>query len=240
MTFFFKSARTWGRLPLLAAFLFITACRGGELCGPLSNPETDVDADCVETDSDDCPRDYNPGQVDIDEDGVGNACDLNDGDASCGPAGTTCTAASSSISAPLDGNASYPEPSFLTSGGASSELPASCRAYLVACGGEFLGYLNADASDELSVADPDGNYGDSDSATSILNPLGFYGRDFTSCSAFNAGASTPPAVFCESDTGAGEEDSLAGYLTLNPLIDGGLDACGVIADLGLEQQDVCE
>lgn len=235
MTIFNKSSRTRGLLPFLTVFLLFTACRGGELCGPLSDPETDVDADCVETDSDDCPRDYNPGQVDIDEDGVGNACDLNDGDSSCGPAGTTCAGTTSSISAPLDGNATYPEPSFLASGIASSTLPSPCRAYLVACGGEFLGYLNADSSDEFSVADPNGDYGSAGSALSILNPLGFYGRDFTSCSAFNADASTPPAIFCESDAGAGE-DAFAGYLTLNPLIDDGLNACGVLADLELSPE----
>lgn len=238
MTLLFQTSRAFTRMFLFAALVAFSACRGGELCGPLSEPQNDVDADCVETDSDDCPDVYNPGQIDVDEDGVGSACDINDGDSSCGPEGSTCTGddETGSISAPLDAAAFYPEPSYLAGGGLSTSLPEVCRAYLVACGGDFLGHLNADANDELSVADPEGDYGDSDGVFSIMNPLGFYGRDFTSCSAFNPEAVMPPAVFCESDAG---EDAFAGFLTVNPMIENGLNACGIMAELGLDPSS-CE
>ena len=71
---------------IAALLLMLTAaCEGGPLCGPLSDPQSDVDADCVENNSDNCPDVYNPDQIDLDTDGLGAACDENDGDAACGP-----------------------------------------------------------------------------------------------------------------------------------------------------------
>ena len=40
---------------------------------------SDVDGDGVPDTTDNCPQDYNPGQVDLDGDGEGDLCDMDDG-----------------------------------------------------------------------------------------------------------------------------------------------------------------
>lgn len=50
------------------------------------DPLTDMDSDCVENESDNCPLLYNPSQGDGDDDDVGFACDQDDSDDTIGPA----------------------------------------------------------------------------------------------------------------------------------------------------------
>lgn len=49
-------------------------CTGNE-CSATSTITSDYDSDCVEDAADNCPRNYNPNQEDIDEDLYGDACE---------------------------------------------------------------------------------------------------------------------------------------------------------------------
>ncbi len=60
--------------------VFLIGCTG-ERCAATSNPATDVDADCVLDEADNCPEEANTSQIDVDEDGLGLECDANDSDA---------------------------------------------------------------------------------------------------------------------------------------------------------------
>jgi hypothetical protein len=111
-----------------------------------------------------------------------------------------------------------------------------CSYYLVSCDGLFLGDLSLDKNNDLSIAYEPGLYGSAGSDVSILNPLGSYGRDFTSCSAFNETAAYPPEVICSKANGTQE---LAGYLTLNQNISERINACRVLTNLGLSHP-ACE
>ena len=51
----------------------------GDPCDPCPyDPDNDADGDGLCGDVDNCPRDYNPSQMDTDDDTAGNACDSND------------------------------------------------------------------------------------------------------------------------------------------------------------------
>lgn len=205
--------------------VLLTACRGGELCGPTSDPVSDVDGDCIEDSSDDCPLDYNAGQVDLDGDGLGNVCDVDDADSTIGPA--LVTDITRNVTDSLDLLPDYPDP---VDHAAPNPDDANCQRYLLSCNGQFLGYFNDNAADPASLADNEGDFGNSDSEISILNPMGFYGRATTSCSAFNTQAEWPPALFCLDSNG---ESTFAGYLTRNVDITDGIDACDTLAMLDL-------
>lgn len=69
---------------LIVFLLFLTgltktACTGNE-CSAVSTVITDQDSDCIEDSADNCVGFYNPDQFDGDEDGVGEACDVDDTD----------------------------------------------------------------------------------------------------------------------------------------------------------------
>jgi hypothetical protein len=55
------------------------------ICG-CGTPDEDLDADNVIDCNDNCPSDPNPDQLDVDEDGIGDECDDDEGDIT-GPAG---------------------------------------------------------------------------------------------------------------------------------------------------------
>ncbi len=63
-----------------------------------------------------------------------------------------------------------------------------------AADGRFLGRLNANPYDPLSVANPYGPYGSIYSLTSTKNPYGAYGSPYTLLSAQNRYTVTPPRV----------------------------------------------
>ncbi|MCP5463814.1 MAG: hypothetical protein H7A33_02190 [Deltaproteobacteria bacterium] len=71
-------------LYILLLCVFIVGCKGGAKCGPLENALDDADSDCIPNSSDNCPFDYNPAQIDVDEDDVGSYCDQDDDDSSIG------------------------------------------------------------------------------------------------------------------------------------------------------------
>lgn len=54
--------------------LSLVHCDGDAVCGATQSPGTDADSDCVGDSADNCPFLYNPAQVDVDEDGVGDSC----------------------------------------------------------------------------------------------------------------------------------------------------------------------
>lgn len=217
---------------LLTTALTLASCKGGELCGPGSDPVTDSDGDCVDNDTDNCPIDFNGGQVDLDEDGVGVPCDSDDTDDTVALVQELDTNPEQTLLSPRSFFSAYALP---LSADSAPRLrldlnAADCAYYLVSCDGHFLGNLNADANDEASVAFEPGLYGSAGSDVSILNPLGFYGRSFTSCSAFNADAPYPPAIVCHKSSGTQE---LTGYLTTNDAIQDRVDSCDLLTALGL-------
>lgn len=63
-------------LHVMIMFLSLTfiACEGDSICGATQSPGIDSDSDCVEDSADNCPLLYNPAQVDVDDSGVGDAC----------------------------------------------------------------------------------------------------------------------------------------------------------------------
>lgn len=235
MMFFKMISKTLLAFTLL---LFFAACKGGELCGPNSDPVTDSDGDCVENTSDNCPVDFNSGQIDLDEDGVGVPCDSDDTVDTVALVQGLDTNYEQALLAPLSYFVAYATP--LTSDSSvrlELDMNSSrCAYYLVSCDGHFIGNLNADLDDEDSIVFEPGQYGNSDSDASILNSLGFYGRSFTSCSSFNKDAPYPPAVICHNSS---DEHELAGYLTTNRAIQDRVDSCRLIKDLGLSHPE-CE
>lgn len=216
---------------------FLNACEGGE-CAATDSPLTDADSDCIEDGGDNCPLIYNPEQFDGDEDGVGVPCDSDDTDDTVGSALITGMAmglvnAMDSTTAPYVA----PQGSTLISPQKQLELSSPsrsappCSYYLIGCDSNYLGELNDEWDGTLSVSNPFSPYGDGQSETSILNDFAFYGRPFTSCSAFNPEALYPPALYCrQNDT----KDTLAGYLTLNPFIAHSFNTCEVLSTLGIE------
>lgn len=213
---------------LLATSLGLSSCKGGT-CAAVMSALEDADSDCVADSGDNCPLIYNPSQFDGDEDGMGYTCDVDDGDDSVGPA----TLVASPFFTKNQGNsaAHYIIPRELPQNSMVFDLVStSCSYYLVGCDDQFLGYLNPDKDDESSIANPDGVYGDFTSDVSITNETSFFGRSFTSCSAFNPNAKYPPVLFCESTT---DETIFAGYLTDNPLIPYAISTCDILADLGI-------
>ena len=66
--------KSFSNFYILFLMLFLAQCQGDGQCGPLMSPQVDADSDCVEDASDNCPFLYNPSQVDVDDNSLGDAC----------------------------------------------------------------------------------------------------------------------------------------------------------------------
>ena len=60
---------------LILLGLALAHCEGDSLCGATVSPGADADSDCVTDDGDNCPFLYNPAQVDVDENEIGDSCE---------------------------------------------------------------------------------------------------------------------------------------------------------------------
>lgn len=209
---------------------FLNACEGGE-CAATDSPLTDADSDCIEDGGDNCPLIYNPEQFDGDEDGVGVPCDSDDTDDTVGSA--LVTGMELGLVKDVSSHISYVMPLALAlSSQQDLWAPAQNGSYyLVGCDSRYLGELSDDWNATLSISNPFSPYGDGASDISLLNDFSFYGRPFTSCSAFNPEALYPPAIYHQQDD---KEDKIVGYLTLNPFIAHGFNTCEVLNTLGIE------
>lgn len=215
-------------LVILLSFsaLQLSSCKGGA-CAATDSALEDADSDCVADTGDNCGLLYNPDQFDGDEDGVGAACDADD----TNDAVANITVVAASISTSENFPASY----LFSSQSPSQTMTfdagvTNCLYYIIGCDDQFLGYLNGDAADINSIADSSGEFGSNSSDQSINNAMSFYGRDSTSCSAFNTEAKYPPVLYCvdSSDTSV-----FVGYLTENTSIADALDSCDTLGQFGL-------
>lgn len=221
---------TWTKKFIPFALFFMVAlsqCRGGPKCGPLSDPSTDADADCIANSADNCPFDYNPNQADVDDDGVGSACDLNDSDSSVG------SSSDSNLRRPLlKQNETKPDSSDLQD---VLNVSHDCSVYLMGCDNRFLGYLSSDEKHPLSVGNPFSDYGSLTSENSIFNSLGMYGRSFTTCSAFNTDADLAPELYCFYESTGNHE--YIGVMHFSPQSDDEFDSCLIVKALGRNHKD---
>lgn len=205
----------------------ISACDGGMLCGPLSDPQADPDADCFDTSADNCPVTYNPSQVDLDDDGLGRACDETDDDDACGPVTATsdgdCTTTASVSVATLmltdtllqeSSGTDYIDPSQndLAPEFELDLYSSVCRYVVIDCGGEFLGELNLDKTITFAITNP----------SQLISDLSGM------CSTFDPQATTPPILYCN-DRGS----HFVGYITMNPTLPHAISVCAVMQELGL-------
>src|SRR5689334_8708574 len=132
-----KNYRSWvGVLVVIALVPMWTSCKGG-LCAATEDPLQDADGDCTADAGDNCASVYNPSQFDGDADGVGEACDSDDGD------DAVATSVSASQSATPDG-ASYVFPDSGAIAEAAFDAESNCAYFLIGCDGAFLGNVNAD------------------------------------------------------------------------------------------------
>ncbi|MBF0104435.1 MAG: hypothetical protein HQM16_03805 [Deltaproteobacteria bacterium] len=221
---------------LTLLILLLPSCKGSENCGPTEDPQEDADSDCIADSADNCVFTYNPSQVDLDEDGSGVPCDADDTDETIGnlvkpstdiPA--TLPAATLPLSQPL-----YITPQTLSMPEQATLSNPDCLYYLVSCDNFFLGVINNDSDNINSLSNPGSVYGDTNADVSILNTLGAYGQDHAACSAFDATAPSPPAVFCQMHNNF----YLAGYLTANPLIRDGIHPCDCLEEINITH-DAC-
>lgn len=209
---------------MICLVLTTAQCKGGPKCGPLSDPSTDADADCIANTSDNCPFNYNPSQSDVDSDGVGTACDLDDSDSSVGS--TTDAVSVSTLTTEID----FPKtPETLLN---TFDADSDCSVYIKGCDDVFLGFFSDNTKHPLSISNSDSPYGDETDPFSILNPLSFYGRSFTSCSALNKNAIHPPELFCLH--ASSKESSFLGFLHSSPENENEYETCVVLSAVGIE------
>lgn len=207
---------------LFVAVLVFNSCQGGT-CAATDSPLDDADSDCIADGSDNCPLIYNPTQFDADTDGVGTDCDADDTDdtvADISSADSTMELSLLNQESTFLQDTPYTMPS--DENPVVYEFNPDCSYYLIGCGDVFLGYL--DANNPVLQK-------------KLLNPHSVFARSFAACSALNPQASFPPAVFCL------KPDSLpefAGYLTINPQINGGQDTCDIYQSLDVESQACAE
>jgi hypothetical protein len=116
-------------------------------------------------------------------------------------------------------------------GGQEPDAAAAVRCpalALVADDGTFLGVASSKARAD-SVCNERGDYGDTNGAYSIFNPLSPYGNTTSQTSAYNAAASRPPHLFCEST------EVLLNAVTKNVFLPGAIDPdalCSTLAASG--------
>jgi hypothetical protein len=117
-------------------------------------------------------------------------------------------------------------------GGQETDAAAAVRCpslALVADDGTFLGVASSTARAADSVCNARGDYGGSQGAYSIFNPTSPYGNTTSQTSAFNASASRPPRLFCEST------EVLLNPVTKNVFLPGAIDPdalCTTLAGSG--------
>lgn len=207
-----------------------TQCKGG-LCAAKDDGLSDADSDCFADTGDNCPTIYNPDQFDGDSDSQGEACDADDTDNSVALIKDPDLAFLSTSHSKFD--ASYIQPVPFDASSEPTLSSESCSYFVVGCENYFIGFLNADAEDS-SIADIGSEFGDPQSDFSFINPLGFYGRPSSLCSAFNEEATQPPAVFClNHDSG---ETNFVGHLTENPNIGQALNPCSTLSIFGISAE----
>lgn len=183
------------------ALVFVASCKGGASCGPLSDSQSDFDADCLENDSDNCPLVFNPAQVDIDDDDIGDACDLD---------------VSSSFSLLPDSNVSYPSDdiNWELAGFSFSESLDSCESEII------VGCRSTIHTDLFPT-------GDEPTQWSLHYHNNYLVSDFSDCSAYNEIATAPPALYCVTTWG---HTIFQGYVTLNPDFSDALSPCDVMPE----------
>lgn len=226
---------------IIFILFFLNACKGGVKCGPGINALDDADSDCIVDESDNCPLVYNPAQVDVDEDGAGSSCDQDDTNELVGP---SYSVSERMLSSELMANTipeldslEYPIPDSLHFSAEKTLDEDQCTYYLLGCDNQFLGIINNTPSDDFSIANADGDFGSFVSPVSIFDNFSFYGRESTSCSAFNVEAEFPPAIYCY-DSSTNELEAI-GYLTLNSFIPNAINTCDVLKRLSLGHES-CE
>lgn len=194
-------------MTLMVPLLILVSCKGGVKCGPGEDALTDADSDCIADDSDNCPLDYNPDQVDTDEDEAGLACDIDDSDESVGPdydvSETTLTLATQYLSPKISENA-VDDPLLNNT---------ECLYYLVGCGDQYLGTF--DNAQDMSW---------------LFDGINFFSKSHSACSSLDEFANYPPMIFCDDGT---FQDIFVGYLTVNPEIPNGIDTCSILSQLDL-------
>jgi hypothetical protein len=116
------------------------------------------------------------------------------------------------------------------SGGGAETAAVRCASLaVVADDGTFLGVASSKARATDSVCNPRGDYGDADGPYSIFNPSTPYGNTTAQTSAYNAAASRPPHLFCEST------EVLLNPVTKNVFLPGAIDPdalCAILASSG--------
>lgn len=200
-------------IALILSLTILVSCKGGVKCGPGEDPLTDADSDCIEDSSDNCPLDYNPDQIDTDEDEAGVACDIDDSDETVGPdydvSETSLTLATQYLSPEISAN--------------KTENPSlhnpECLYYLVGCGDQYLGTFE----NENDMA-------------RLFDGEGFFSKPHSSCSALDEFSKYPPMIFCDDGT---LQDIFVGYLTSNPDIPHRIDTCLTLLEFGLNDS-LCE
>lgn len=197
-------------IALVLSVTIFVSCKGGVKCGPGEDALTDADSDCIADDSDNCPLDYNPDQVDTDEDEAGLACDIDDGDESVGPdydvSETTLTLATQYLSPKISETAI--EDPLLSN--------PECLYYLLGCGDQYLGTF--DNAQDMSR---------------LFDDINFFSKAHSVCSALDEFSNHPPMIFCDDGT---FQDIFVGYLTVNPEIPHRVDTCLILSQLDLDSE----
>lgn len=107
-------------------------------------------------------------------------------------------------------------------------VSASCGvlegASIFAQDGTFLGIITSNTFDASSIGNPFGPYGSQFSPTSIFNPFGNYGSQFSPSSAFNQFANSPPVIYVRGVAVA--------YLTTNPFKTPGINPTALYPCIG--------
>lgn len=200
---------------LLIVALGIANCKGDPICGATVDPLSDHDSDCVENTADNCPLVYNPSQVDVDEDSLGDACDDD-----------VSTSASLSSAFTIFNFSDVEIQGYLfNEDNLSSENTNCVNQYIVSCFGEFLGTL-AEPDSVLSIYNPNSRFGDATQRQSVYHEQNYFVRPDSECSAFNDNAPWPPLLHCIH----ANDGTTAQPITTNPEFENRISPCDVFLD----------